>query len=132
MGNGNQEKTQAIVEVKERVQLAQWQRQIKERQTEGVGITEWCERQGISKSTYYYRLRKLREYLCQCTGQLPEKQEKHEGEEQRIVQINRSSQSISVSRESKIEINLGELHITFTGETPPEALKTVIEALRSC
>ena len=65
MKNEKQEKTQAIAEIKERVQFAEWQRRIEERQSEGLGVAEWCERQGISKGAYYYRLRKIREYPVQ-------------------------------------------------------------------
>lgn len=50
MKNEEQEKTPAIAEIKERVQFAEWQRQIEERQSEGLGVAAWCEQQGISKS----------------------------------------------------------------------------------
>ena len=40
-----QESTQAIAKIKERVQLTERERQIEERQSEGLGVAEWCERQ---------------------------------------------------------------------------------------
>jgi hypothetical protein len=55
--------TQAIAAIKEQIQLEQWQKDIADRQTTGRSITAFCEEQGISKSTYYYRLRKVREYI---------------------------------------------------------------------
>lgn len=129
MGNERQEKTQAITEVKERVQLSEWQKQIGERQASGVGVAAWCERQGISPSTYYYRLRKIREYLCQISGQPSGNPDGRSKEEQRIVPIHIP---VSASRESQIEIRCGELHISFPGEVSPEVLKAVIGALRTC
>ena len=118
---GNQEITQAITEVKESVQLSKWQSEIEERQSSGMSVDAWCSRQGISKNTYYYRLRKVREHLCEIAGQLPE--------EQRVVPI---STSVRAPSESKIEISHGDLQVSFTGAVLPDVLRTVIEALRSC
>lgn len=48
------ETSQAIAEGKREVQLAEWQRQIQERQEQGITIEEWCVNLGISKSAYYH------------------------------------------------------------------------------
>ena len=128
MKNEKQEKPQAIAEIKERVQIAEWQRQIEERQSEGLSVAAWCERQGIGKSTYYYRLRKIREYICQLTGQQSVEKTKAE-EKQQIIPI---PTSVSAPCENRIEIISGDLRISFVGETTSSALKAVIEALRSC
>lgn len=51
MKNERQEQTQAIAEIKERVQLTEWQRQIEERQTEGLGVeASFKKNSGISVS----------------------------------------------------------------------------------
>lgn len=118
---GNQEITQAITEIKESVQISQWQREIEERQASGMRVDEWCVQQGISKNTYYYRLRRVREHLCEIAG--------HMSEEQRVVPI---STSVRAPSESKIEIRHGELQVSFTGTVSADALKTVIKALQSC
>ena len=62
------ESSQAIVAVKREVQLSEWQRQVQERQEQGIPVDEWCASLGISKGTYYHRLRKVREYMCQQMG----------------------------------------------------------------
>ena len=59
------ESSQAIVAVKRDVQLSEWQRQVQERQEQGIPVDEWCASLGISKGAYYHRLRKVREYMCQ-------------------------------------------------------------------
>ena len=117
----NQEKTKAIAEIKESVQLSTWQREIEERQVSGMSVDEWCNRLGISRNTYYYRLRRVREQLCEITGHMPE--------EQRVVPIRTT---VGVPSESKIEIMCGNLQVSFTGTVSSEALKTVIEVLQSC
>ena len=62
------ESSQAIVAVKREVQLGEWQRQIQQRQEQGLTVDEWCMSMGISKGAYYHRLRKVREYMCQQMG----------------------------------------------------------------
>ena len=58
------ETSQAVAVVKREVQLAEWQRQIQERQEQGLTVDEWCENLEISKGEYYHRFRKVREYMC--------------------------------------------------------------------
>ena len=120
--------TKAIAEIKEQVQLDRWQQQIEERQNAGLSIAAFCEQHGISKATYYYRLRKVREHLCYASGILPEKPPESSNEQQ-IVPICMTSNTVT---ENRIEIVSGDLRISFTGETDPSALKAVIEALRLC
>ena len=120
--------TTAITEIKEQVQIEQWQKDIEDRQAAGFSIAAFCERRGISKSTYYYRLRKVREHLCYVSGILPEKPQELSNEQQ-IVPIRVAAKTAT---ESRIEIVGGDLRISFTGETDLSALKVIIEALRSC
>ncbi len=132
--------TQTIAEVKERVLLGEWQRQIEERQSGGYSIEEWCRIQGISKGCYYHRLRRVRKYLCQITGVLPKTQrEKHSGSgsEQQIVPLKEitgrcSNSPVTDSNESKIEISCGEVKVAFKGDIEKELLQVVLEALRTC
>ena len=58
------ETSQAVAVVKREVQLAEWHRQIQERQEQGLTVDEWCENLEISKGAYYHRFRKVREYMC--------------------------------------------------------------------
>ena len=128
---------QAIAEVKERVLLNEWQRQIEERQNGGYSIEEWCGMQGISKSCYYHRLRRVRKYLCQITGVLPEKQGQKGSEQRQIVPLReirgaQDHRTAGTSDESKIEVSCGELKVAFNGSVEKELLQVVLEALRSC
>ena len=120
--------TRAITEIKEQVQLDRWQKQIEERQLAGLSIAAFCTQQGISKTTYYYRLRKVREHLCRSAGLLPELPSGSSSKQQ-VVPIRMGAEIVS---ESRIEIVSGDLRISFVGETSPSALRAVIEALRSC
>ena len=45
------ESSQAIVAVRREVQLSEWQRQVQERQEQGIPVDAWCASLGISKGT---------------------------------------------------------------------------------
>ena len=120
--------TRAITEIKEQIQLERWQKQIEEKQMAGLSIAAFCAQQGISKTTYYYRLRKVREHLCRSAGVLPELPSESPNEQQ-VVPIRMAAKDVS---ESRVEIVSKDLRISFVGETSPSALRAVIEALRSC
>lgn len=49
-----------IAEVKNELQLRSWTDMELARQRSGMTVKEWCEHEQISKSAYYYRLRKVR------------------------------------------------------------------------
>ncbi len=128
---------QTIAELKERVLLSEWQRQIEERQSGGYSIEEWCQMQGISKGCYYHRLRRVRKYLCQVTGVLPKTCEKKSSESKQIVSLKEitdrcSHTPIAASVESKIEISCGEAKVAFKGNIEKELLQAVLEVLRTC
>lgn len=120
--------TQTITKIKEQVQIEQWQKDIENRQTADLSIVAFCAQQGISKSTYYYRPRKVRGHLCYASGILPEKPQESSNEQQ-IVPIRMVAKNVP---ENRIEIVSGDLRISFTGETDLRSLKAVIEVLRSC
>ena len=123
------ESSQAIAAVKREVKHAEWQRQIQERQEQGATIDEWCMSMGISKSTYYHRLRKVREYMCNRMGVV-------EGDAANVA-VKEPSQATAVvpirtaqSREkAAIEMQLGELRIRFNENPDSEQLKVVLAAL---
>ncbi len=128
---------QTIADVKERVMLSKWQRQIEERQSGGYSIEEWCQMQGISKGCYYHRLRRVRKYLCQVTGVLPKTCERKSSESRQIVPLKEITDRCShtptaASVESKIEVSCGEVKVAFKGSVEKELLQMVLEALRSC
>lgn len=122
------ETTQAIVEVKREVQLAEWQRQVQERQERGMTVNEWCASVGIGKGAYYHRLRKVREYMCKSMGLVESGEKKKEASQPTAVVPIRTSQP---KEKAAIEMQLGELQIRFNESPDTEQLKAVLGALMS-
>ena len=54
-----------IAVVRREVRHAEWAAQIQECRNSGLTVQQWCDQNGIGIKTYYYRLRKLREDVCQ-------------------------------------------------------------------
>lgn len=122
------ETTQAIVEVKREVQLAEWQRQIQERQERGMTVDEWCASVGIGKGAYYHRLRKVREYMCKNMGLVESGEKKKEASQSSAVVPIRSPQP---KEKAAIEMQLGELQIRFNESPDTEQLKVILVSLMS-
>ena len=55
--------------VKADVRKSQWTEIIQACQSSGMTVKAWCLENGINIKSYYYRLRKLREELCNSAQQ---------------------------------------------------------------
>lgn len=120
------ETNQAIAAVKREVQLSEWQRQIQERQEQGRTVDEWCMSMGISKGTYYHRLRKVREYMCQSMGVTEASAPGETSGSAAVVPI-RVAQP---KEKAAIEMQFGDLQIKFNESPDAEQLKVVFKCSR--
>lgn len=117
--------SQAIVAIKREVQLSEWQRQIQARQEQGLTVDEWCLSTGISKGTYYHRLRKVREYMCQQMGVMEDGAMGETSQSTAVIPI-RAAQP---REQAAIEMQLGDLQIKFHESPTVEQLKVVLATL---
>ena len=62
----------AIKEIKAELRHQEWSDQIQECQSSGQTVKEWCSNAGISPSTYYNRLRAVREEMLSRQPKLHE------------------------------------------------------------
>ena len=119
------ETSQAIAAVKREEQLSEWQRQIQERQEQGRTVDEWCISLGISKGTYYHRLRKVREYMCQRMGFMEAGASEETSRSAAVVPV-RVAQP---KEKAAIEMQFGDLQIKFNESPDTEQLKVVLATL---
>ena len=117
--------SQAIVAVKREVQLEEWQRQIQARQEQGVTVDEWCISTGVSKGTYYHRLRKVREYMCQRMGVMKNGKTREPSQSVAVVPIRMARPK----EKATIEMQLGDLQIKFNESPDAEQLKVILDVL---
>ena len=102
-----------IAIVKKEVQLRGWSEMEIARQRSGLTVAEWCEQEHISHSTYYYRLRKVRENICE---QIPVP----------VMEIAEKKQAES----STIKIVSDNISVEMTADVPTEIITAVIGALK--
>lgn len=102
-----------IAEVKKQVQLREWAEMVRTCRGSGMSVRRWCMENGVNSKTYYYRLRRVREFLCE--------------EHRDIVPI---ACDIPASVSSEIKIQSGNMNITMPCTVSPEILTATIEALK--
>lgn len=99
--------------VKKEVQMQNWSEAELARQESGLTVTQWCRQERISTSTYYYRLRKIRESLCE---QIP-------------VPVNEITEKIETDH-AAIRIVSGDLKVEMSSDVPSEKIAAIIGALK--
>ncbi|MGI6526233.1 MAG: IS66 family insertion sequence element accessory protein TnpA [Caldicoprobacterales bacterium] len=104
--------------------MSQWMQIIKRRQESGLNIKEFCESTGISRHSYFYWQRKLREATCA---------ELSKAEESTKLVPTGWTQLVPTQEEVKstLDIEVSGFHITVNAQTDPELLKKVCHMLRS-
>lgn len=106
-----------IGKIKQEVKYKKWAEMIQQRVESGITVKEWCKEYGIANQTYYYRLEKVRKYLC--------KPEQHD-----IVPITPQIGENIVAEQRNIEIKIGNAVVVVPNGIDKQTLTTVIEALR--
>jgi hypothetical protein len=99
--------------VKKEVQMQNWSEAELARQESGLTVTQWCRQERISTSTYYYRLRKIRESLCE---QIP-------------VPVNEITEKTETDH-AAIRIVSGDLKVEMSSDVPSEKIAAIIGALK--
>ena len=108
-----------IGSIKKELKHRKWQEMYETYLSSGKNVTEWCAENGISKKTFYYRLRQLRKDVIETA-------EHHE-----IVPITAVPEQ-QKNTDSSIKIQGSGISIELPMEISPEILSAAISGLRSC
>ena len=124
----NKEQTAVIARLKEQARYDEWRAQHEERMASGLNVRAWCRERGISPSTYYNHLRRMRERFCEeYASPVEAVTERQTAETQSVVPLR------SIDRaEGEITIVSGEIQVHTVGDISSEKLRAIIGALRSC
>ena len=107
--------------VAQQTRLSEWADQIRDCQTrpQGMKIDEWCQLHNITKASYYWRLRKVREAYLETAGQT-----------QTFVEVPSSAiHPVNMTSEHKIAAVIrGRNHLTLeiTEQASASFLKTLL------
>jgi putative transposase len=107
--------------------LAKWAQRIQKRQESGQSIKEFCASEGISKNTYFYWLRKLRQ------SALEEYDVKEAELKTELVPIGWTKlKALETSRkQTEITIEAGGYRVLATADTDAELLAKILRMLKT-
>ena len=105
-----------IAKVKKEIKLAQWAEMVRQRNESGLTVTDWCKQNGINLKTYYYRLKRVRQAVC------------NEIEQHDIVPVEPIA-GTEITTE-KIELSIGDVKISLPDDFNESTLKRLLGVLR--
>ena len=105
-----------IAKVKKEIKLAQWAEMIRQRNESGLTVTDWCRQNSINIKTYYYRLKRVRQAVC------------NEIEQHDIVRVEPIA-GTEITTE-KIELSIGDVKISLPDDFNESTLKRLLGVLR--
>ena len=108
--------------VTSKYRLSQWMQVIRERQSSGRTIKDFCKEKGISRNKYFYWQRKIRNAACE---ELVKSEEPTNLIPSGWIQLTSEQQM-----KETLDIEVGGCRITVDTETDPELLKRVCRILR--
>lgn len=101
--------------VKEQVKLREWADMVRTCRSSGLTVIDWCKDNNLNIKTYYYRLKRVRNFLC-------------DGTSQEIVPVNISSPA--VKGVSQIKIRTGKMEIELPSDISLQTLSSMLEVLK--
>ncbi len=113
-----------IAITKRAIRIRDWEKMYEEYQSSGMKVKDWCNEQGMSIKTFYYRLKVLRQNVLNT-------QEQHD-----IVPIassyNQSPETAKTETgaEGKIHISRNGITVELPVNIPTELLAAVLKGVR--
>lgn len=105
-----------VVRIKKEIKLAEWTEMVKRRKESGLTVREWCKENEVNQKTYYYRLKRIRQAVCN-------ELEKHD-----IVPVELFK---DMQKESeKIEITVGDIKISLPDNFNEDTLRRLLGVMR--
>ena len=110
-----------VGQVKREVILNEWSEMVRECQSSGQTVERWCSENGVNIKTYYYRLKRVRDRICEKIS------EKQDIVPLAICMENRKSASENVP----ITIRINGAEIAVQSGTDAETLRSILRVLKS-
>ena len=125
----------AIREIKTELRHREWREQIRKCQDSGQTVTEWCSSNGIKLSTYYTRLRKVREELLSQQPELqkivPVSVSTELSDNNVVLQKETASLEVPMNTE-KISIRRIDIEIEIPCNADERIITAILRGLKQC
>ena len=106
-----------ISQIKNELLMKEWAAMVRECRSSGLTVKDWCMNNGINIKTYYYRLKRVRNFICD-----------HKPEHNDIVPV--PMETIPNNDTQQIKITTANISVELPASIQPQLLKTAIEGLK--
>ena len=122
----------SISEVKTNLRHREWEEQIRECQSSGMKVRDWCKTNGLNETTYYRRLRIVREEYLQNTGNSVHQIVSVGVSNEIAGAISNQTSSAKPDNQEKIVMRKGGVEIELPQSISQDALLAVLRGLGEC
>lgn len=109
-----------ISQIKTDLLMREWTNMVRECRSSGLTVKEWCANNGVNIKTYYYRLKRVRNYMCDNNTNLPVRHD--------IVPV--PVESMPDDDNHQIKIITSNISVELPATIQPQLLKAAIEGLK--
>jgi len=115
-------------EIAKEYRLGHWAQAIQERVAVKESIKDFCQRTGISRNTYFYWQRKLREEACRklLPATLSESEKPAVPKGWAVCELEKAT-----PKDGSVSIEIGKCRVTANADASPEFLEKICRMLTS-
>ena len=122
----------SIREVKTNLRHREWEEQIRECQSSGMKVRDWCKTNGLNETTYYRRLRIIREEYLQSGGNSAHQIVSVGVSNEIAGTISNQTPTAKPDNQEKIVMRKGGVEIELPQNISQDALLAVLRGLGEC
>ena len=122
----------SISEVKTNLRHREWADQIQECQNSGKKVRDWCKTNGLNETTYYRRLRIVREEYLQNTGNSVHQIVSVGVSNEIAGAISNQTSSAKPDSQDKVVMRKGGIEIELPQSISQSTLPAVLRGLGKC
>ena len=122
----------SISEVKTNLRHREWEEQIRECQSSGMKVRDWCKTNGLNETTYYRRLRIVREEYLQSTGNSVHQIVSVGVSNEIAGAISNQTSSAKPDSQDKVVMRKGGIEIELPQSISQSTLPAVLRGLGKC
>ena len=122
----------SIREVKTNLRHREWEEQIRECQSSGMKVRDWCKTNGLNETTYYRRLRIVREEYLQNAGNSVHQIVSVGVSNEIAGAISNQTSSAKPDSQDKVVMRKGGIEIELPQSISQSTLPAVLRGLGKC
>ena len=122
----------SISEVKTNLRHREWEEQIRECQSSGMKVRDWCKTNGLNETTYYRRLRIIREDHLQNAGNSVHQIVPVGVSNEIAGAISNQTSSAKPDSQDKVVMRKGGIEIELPQSISQSTLPAVLRGLGEC